>query len=91
MTLSEILSGIQQVVDWGVSGGRALLEALGQLFGELWVSIVRSVMPGLPVLSSSQRDALVTVAVVVGGAVAVFLLVQMWLLLVRRPTPRRPV
>lgn len=86
MTLNEIPSEIQQVIVWEVRGIQAVKEVLLQLLGELWRSIARSVqdavVPIFPVLSSSQQDALVTVALVVGGAVAIFLLVEMLLLLV---------
>jgi hypothetical protein len=86
MALKEIPADLQEAVAWVLRGARAVLEGIPPLLGDFWGSVARSVRevlaPVLPALSRGQQDALVTVALVVGGGVAIFLLVQMLLLLV---------
>lgn len=85
MSLSEIPSDLQQLLGLSLRAVRALLEALPQVFRAVWGFVARSVSdavaPMLPALSHGQQDVLVTAAILVGSALAVFLAVQSLLLL----------
>lgn len=86
MTLFEIPSDVQQMLDWGLRGIRAVLEASAAVIGEFWAVVARFVGQAaarmLPVLSQSQQDALITVGAVVGSAVALVLVIGTLRLLV---------
>jgi hypothetical protein len=79
MTLFEIPSDVQQVMNWGLHGIKALQEAVAAIFAEFWAAVARSVgdaaVRTLPVLSQGEQDTLITFAVVVVAAVAALLVV----------------
>ncbi|HLY21620.1 MAG TPA: hypothetical protein VKT83_04045 [bacterium] len=79
MTLFEIPSDIQQMMNWGLRGIQALAEAVAAVFAEFWAAVARPVgdtaVRTLPVLSKSEQDTLITFVVVVVAAVAALLVV----------------
>jgi predicted PurR-regulated permease PerM len=88
MTPREIPYDIGQAINWGLRGLQALLNALPQVFADIWGSVTRvirhDVAPMLPVLSQTQQELLIITGVVVGVVVAAFLVVQTVMLLVPR-------